>query len=340
VKQRGWLSTGRRSTTHEVIETMATTTCPACGNELNAATRFCPQCGARVGGPATAPTITLPPVAPAPVPPTVPLTPPAGAQAEYGAPYQAPPAGAAGGRRRLLYALIGGAGCLTLILVAVVALGVLTLLGQRAAAPPPDTAPAAGGRPPAAGSAGQAQPAGTVLLEETFDDPAASDFAEDSDAASRYAFERGGYTIEVKEPETIVWARVDGAYDAARVSVDATIPAGADIAAAGLIFHYQDEDNFYLFSVSNDGYYALELLQNNEWVSLIDWTPSDAVRTAGNRLEVATRADRIALYVNGELLEETADGTFTGGEVALAVSSLKDSTAEVSFDNLLIERNE
>jgi hypothetical protein len=44
--------------------------------------------------------------------------------------------------------------------------------------------------------------------------------------------------------------------------------------------------------------------------------------------------------VNDELLEETSDGTFTDGEIGLAVSSLEESTAEVHFDNMLITENE
>jgi hypothetical protein len=181
---------------------------------------------------------------------------------------------------------------------------------------------------------------GDLLLEDDFEDAATSGLGESEDEASRYAYEDGAYVVEVKEPETIVWARVRGTYDDARIAVDANVPSGADISAAGLIFHYQNPDNFYLFSVSNDGYYALELLEDDEWTVLIDWTPSDAVSSSSNRLGVETLGDRIRLFVNDELLEETSDSTFYGGEVALALTSLQNSTAAVAFDNLLIERNE
>ena len=104
--------------------------------------------------------------------------------------------------------------------------------------------------------------------------------------------------------------------------------------------YYQDNRNFYLFSVSNDGYYTLELLQDGNWTTLIDPTQSDQIDTARNTLQVATRSDRIALSVNGTLLEETTDSTFSSGEVGLAVSTFPDSTGTISFDNLLITRNE
>lgn len=291
-----------------------------------------------IGG--AAPAAPLPPIAP---PPAAGQDPAYGGGLPAGAPYagdQQPAGGASGGRKTLMWALAGGAGCLGLVLVAICAIGVLTLLGERvepvfeptAVAGPvggggivPDNSPLTGG---------------DVLFEDNFDDPDASGLGEDEDESSRYAYEGGAYVIEVKEPETIVWARVDGEFDAMRAAVDMEVPPEADISSAGLIFHYQDADNFYLFSITSDGFYTLELLENNDWIVLIDSTQSDAIDATRNTIRVETSGDRIGLYVNDELLEETSDGTFTGGAVALAVTSLADSTAEVAFDNLVIERNE
>ena len=227
------------------------------------------------------------------------------------------------------------------LLLGVCVVGVLTLLGNRV-----ESVVGTPNAPTAAGGAGGIVPnnspltGGAVLLDDNFENAAASGLGTEEDDSSRYAYEDGAYVIEVKEAEKIVWAQVDGTYTNARFAVDTEIPPGADVAAAGLIFHYQDADNFYLFSVSNDGYYALEVLEGNEWTVLIDWTQSDAVDAVRNRMRVETKGDSITLYVNDELLETTSDGTFTQGEAALAVSSLKESTAEVRFDNLLIELNE
>ena len=244
--------------------------------------------------------------------------------------------------RRTMWWILSGVGCLgVVLLVAVCVIGVLTLLGNRVESE--GGAPTAVGAP---GGAGGIVPdnspltGGAVLLDDNFENADTSGLGIDEDASSRYAYEGGAYVIEVKEAEKIVWAQVDGTYSNARFAVDTEIPPGADVAAAGLIFHYQDADNFYLFSVSNDGYYALEVLEGNEWTVLIDWTQSDAVDAVRNRMQVETKGDSITLYVNDELLETTSDGTFTQGEAALAVSSLGASTAEVHFDNLLIELNE
>ena len=45
----------------------------------------------------------------------------------------------------------------------------------------------------------------------------------------------------------------------------------------GLIFRYVDSDNFYFFSISDDGSYRLDALVNDEWETLIDWTESELI---------------------------------------------------------------
>lgn len=302
---------------------MTPLTCPSCGKQLLTRTRFCPECGTRLAD-------------------AEPHAPPTGAAEQSAPPAPGDPRGEQGapeGRQTLFWGLLGGVGCLSVVLVAACALGAVILLG-RAAAPPTAAPPTPATARDEGPRAGAPSAGATPLLTDDFDRPAASGMEVDEDGSLRFAYEDGAYVIAVKEPDTLVWSPVDGDYSDARVAVDTAVPPGSDIAAAGLIFHYQDPDNFYLFRVSNDGYYALELLENNEWVVLIDWTPSDTIDARRNRLLVSTRGSRIALSVNDELLETTSDDTFTAGGVALAATSLEDSTAEVRFDNLLIERNE
>lgn len=346
---------------------MSSLICQSCGKQLAEYTRFCPECGARLpeppaGPPATPPapppgglrTVILPPAeapgaaapsepaAPAQVPPTMRLDPPAQpvgappAAASYPAGEAAP---AAPGSRRTLWWVLGGVGCLSvLVLGACLTIGAFTLIGQRVAdgvelaATPVESVEE---EDPGSSSAG-----GAVLLEDDFSDPGVSNLDQSEDETSRSAYEDGGYVLQVKEPETLVWVLVGGPYSDIGVEVETEVARDSDIAAAGLVFHYQDDDNFYLFSVTNDGYYALELLQGGEWIVLIDPTLSDEVDADRNTLRVETSGGRIALYVNGALLEETVDDTFTSGEVALAVSTFEGSTGSVRFDDLVITGNE
>ncbi|GAB4430779.1 MAG: hypothetical protein OHK0015_16350 [Chloroflexi bacterium OHK40] len=340
---------------------MSAVTCPNCQSELPSATRFCPQCGQRMPeppapqpaptvvlppAPQPAPTVVLPPAAPsqapAPQAPPLPSTeqrPPAETPTVIAGPPADAPAG--GGGKRLWW-ILGVGGCLSLILVAACALTLVMALARMAPATSATALPAATPEGGVGGSVPGDAPLteGDLLLRDDFDDPVASGLGEEEDESLRYAYEDGAYVIEVKEPETIVWARVEGSYTDIAIEVDAETPPGAEIAAAGVIFHYQDADNFYLFSVSNDRFYTLEILLDNEWTTLVDWTESDLINEDRNRLRIETRGDQIALFVNGELLETTVDGTFTEGEVGLAVSSFDQGGGLVRFDNLEITRNE
>jgi len=228
-------------------------------------------------------------------------------------------------------------GVIGLVCALAVGLGAARLIRGQASAPTVAGTPTATAVAPSATAAPTPLP-GTPLLREPFDGAAGSAFAAGEDERGRFGFEGGGYAIEVKAPETVVWALAPGSYADTSISVDAELPPGARL-AAGVVFHYQDERNFYLFQISGDGYYTLELLAADRFTRLIDWTPSDAIGATANRLQVETRGDRIALFVNNRRLEETRDPSFTAGAVGLAASAFADPGPAVRFDNLVVVQN-
>jgi hypothetical protein len=303
--------------------------CPNCGASVVAGQRFCGSCGFAFSDP---PATTV-------IPPSAPDT------------YAAP------GRRTLLWVLLGGAGCLSLLLLAMCAVLGLVFYASTPElsipypdGPPPATATAAAQTATAAAQNDQPAPsgpqagassgssAGDTLLSEDFDRPNSSDFVVDEDEDLRYSFDEGGYLIEVKTEDMLVWSLAEGQYSDATTEVEVTFLDDTPVSAGGLLFHYQDQDNFYLFSVTNEGLYSLELVEDNEWNTLIDWTETEALAPTGeaNRLRVEASGDQIGLYLNGQRLDLTSDGTFTDGEIALAATSFDDGGAQARFDNLVV----
>ena len=224
--------------------------------------------------------------------------------------------------------LLGGVSCLVVIVVTL-NLGALTGLLT-----PPATPTVSGG------GTSTPLPDGVGMLEDDFSNPQTSGLEVIDDATTRAVYVAGAYVLAVKQPKKVVWSLIGGPYQDFKFQVDATPVAGSKLAAAGLIFHYQDKDNFYLYSVTSDGYYTLELFQAGKLSILIDPTQSDEISAERNTLRVETNGDRIALWVNGTLLEMTSDGTFTTGAVGLAVSSFERSTGAISFDNLVIRNGD
>ncbi|WP_322495266.1 zinc ribbon domain-containing protein, partial [Chloroflexus sp.] len=306
--------------------------------------------------PATAPPTTIiPPERPA-APPTPPVIPPAqsagsppdpfippppsyGIPASSSPPYQMPASAeiqATPPNNKLVWLLIGGISLLLLIFIGacvfiVISLSSFNINNVTGTSTPVVVEPSTSG-----GGAVGSVISGEIVFRDDFENPADSNLGASEGSSARYAYEQGDYVIEVKEPELLVWALVDGSYRNVVIETSYSIPRNSPGGAAGLIFRYQDEDNFYLFSVSNDGYYALELLEDNQWVTIIDWTQHEAINPENNRMRVELRGDEITLYVNDRRLEQTRDPTFTRGEVGLAVTSFDESGIIVRFDEITI----
>ncbi len=95
--------------------------------------------------------------------------------------------------------------------------------------------------------------------------------------------------------------------------------------------------NGYYFMVTGNGDYSIRVGKGDDVTPLIDWTHSDAIHTGidQNNLRAVCAGDRLALYVNDQLVAETHDQTFTTGYVGLAVAGNLNG-ADIAFDNLSI----
>jgi hypothetical protein len=299
------------------------------------------------------PTIISPPVHT----PTMPLgQPPSG----YPASTVPPAAQKSGGNVWKILAIIAGIGVLACVALAVGAVLFLNRIGQQVgpvfssinsglletsiaepaggaaatSAPRPTSTP----RPTAAPQATAAATGPALLLEDDFADAASSDFAEGESENASYAFVGGAYEMTVKQPNLIVWKTVRGEYGDAAISVDATIGA-TEGTATGLLFHYQDDKNFYIFTITDDRRYGLDMYKDDQLTTLIDWTESAAINAPGNvnALRIETAGGTIRLYANDQLLDEVSDSTFARGKVAITVNSFDNAGASTTFDNLVIQ---
>jgi hypothetical protein len=102
--------------------------------------------------------------------------------------------------------------------------------------------------------------------------------------------------------------------------VDAKRVSGAKDCLYGLLFRRLDRNNFYLFQISDEQYFAFELLDQDEWTTLIDWTKTSAIRPGEvNRLAVRSEGSHFAFFINDEFVGEADDDEFSSGIVGLVV---------------------
>nr|HMN31396.1 hypothetical protein [Caldilineaceae bacterium] len=118
--------------------------------------------------------------------------------------------------------------------------------------------------------------------------------------------------------------------------VAVTHASGPLDAEYGLLFHYQDSDNFYLYAVNGMGSYSLWKKVDGEWLSLIDWTETDALNpdeAATNHLALLVQAAQITLLINDTVIAQATDEASFSGTVGLVAGAFDKPEVEVAFDN-------
>ena len=104
------------------------------------------------------------------------------------------------------------------------------------------------------------------------------------------------------------------------------------------MLRYQDDDNFYSFEISSDGFYTFSKLVNNELYEIIPWQRSEAIRsgTEGNVLRVEVVGSNFTFYVNDELVDAAIDPEFGQGDIGFIAGTYEDAGTQIAFDNLKV----
>lgn len=159
------------------------------------------------------------------------------------------------------------------------------------------------------------------------------------------AVEREGETLRLttSQPGQIWWTNAGRNFDDLILTADIQHIDGPRDNAYGLICRYQSSENFYVFLISSDGYYAIGKYQSgNAQITYLneggEYTFSEAIdQEAGiNRVRASCIGNELSLSVNGVLLESVSDPTFVTGDIGLAASTFETGTLEIAFDNVRV----
>lgn len=175
------------------------------------------------------------------------------------------------------------------------------------------------------------------------------DFREDAECGwilySRGGAEvrREGETLRLttSQPGQVWWSNPGRNFDDLILTADVQHINGPTDNAYGLICRYQSSENFYLFLISSDGYYAIGKYQSGtSQITYLneggEYVFSEAINqeSASNRVRATCIGNELTLSVNGVLLESVTDPTFVTGDIGVAVSTFEPGTLEVAFDNV------
>jgi hypothetical protein len=182
---------------------------------------------------------------------------------------------------------------------------------------------------------------GGTLFHDDFSDPT-SGWARISGQGGAMDYDNGMYRMVVTAQHYDLWSFSGHAYQDVRVEADATRMAGPAENLFGLICRSRDADNFYLFIISSDGYYALGKIKNGA-LSLLGQEMMAHSTTiiqgdSPNHLRFDCVGQTLTGYVNGQAVAITNDADFPSGDAGLIAGTFDQPGVDVAFDNFVVTK--
>lgn len=149
-----------------------------------------------------------------------------------------------------------------------------------------------------------------------------------------------GYYFVTSNSNQPMWGASMRNYQDVVIEVDVSQYSGPDNNGFGVVCRLQEEGDGYYFAISGDGYYSISI-NTDDFYDLVTWESSGAINlgTSTNNMVVSCIGSRLTLEVNGTVLAEATDSTFSSGDIGLFAGTFEENTlAEVHFDNLVLRR--
>jgi hypothetical protein len=204
-----------------------------------------------------------------------------------------------------------------------------------------------------------------VLYQDDFEQPSEGWDSADDGIVS-YLIQEGRLVVTVDRPTAHAWSTLQyRMYDFA-LDFDALKLAGPDDNGFGVLFRYQDTENYYRFDISSDGYYSVSKTAGGIAEEISPWKASDAILLGEqtNHLRLVAQGNAFSFEVNGiplnlcvgpgalwdpqspdtclggEVMDTWMDDAFPEGQIALGVTSFGEPGPSIGFDNVVISESD
>ena len=180
---------------------------------------------------------------------------------------------------------------------------------------------------------------GQVLLEENFDNPA-SHWEEVNNAYEIKRYSDQGYFVLVQPSHGRTISTSGKVFSDVKFSVEAQKITGPKNTNYGLVCRYQDQQNYYGFSVGTDGYAGIyKVVQGvTQLISGDKYHVSEHINQGDgqNAIIASCINDHLSLNINGSDVLEAKDDTFSIGEVGLLMETSAEGKASGIFNHFLV----
>ena len=182
-----------------------------------------------------------------------------------------------------------------------------------------------------------------TLLNDEFDETKDCGWTLYDRSSAKAEVVEGFLRLSTSEPGQIWWTNAQRNFDDVIMTAQARQLSGPDDNAYGLICRYQSPENFYLFLISGDGYYAIgKFLSTDDQIQYLtgdgQYVFSDAINQgeAANDIRASCIGNELSLAVNGIPLATINDPTFVTGDVGIGASTFQPGTAIIDFDSIRV----
>lgn len=182
-------------------------------------------------------------------------------------------------------------------------------------------------------------PSGTTLFSDDFSNPQGWGTQGRTGGSVDFVYE--GMKITVDTPNYLFWTVNGQKFQDAIIDVDAVLLNGSTNDNFGILCRFQDNEHFYGFVVSHDGYYGIFKMKDGIVEPLLKpdaMQYSDKIRQGGvvNHLQVICDGNALTLKVNGEKLTSIGDLDYQTGKIGLIAGAYDQADIELFFDNLVV----
>lgn len=187
-------------------------------------------------------------------------------------------------------------------------------------------------------SSGPATP-GSELYRDDFSDPTSGWNSIESEIG-RAGYVKDAYLVNIAVPSVDFWSRPGLQFGDVRLEVEAAPALVEPVSRMGLICRWQDDRNFYFFSITSDGFYGIGKMKDG--VSALlgseQMQSHPAILTSGqvNHLRADCFQSLLILYVNDAQVGYATDEEFKTGDVGLLAGSFDQPDVDVVFDNFVV----
>ena len=183
-------------------------------------------------------------------------------------------------------------------------------------------------------------PSGAVLYQDDFSDPSSGwENFHDPDKGTMDYFD-SYYRVHVLGEYQMLTTGPGLSFANVKLASDMLKVVGSSNDIFGLVCRMEDNENYYFFVISSDGYYGIGKVINGvqSMLGSPGMQPSELISqgTAKNHLRADCIDENLVLSVNGQELFRIKDRDIGTGDVGIIVGTMQDPENVVLFDNFSV----